>query len=85
MLEEKKKTKKIEKPKTDIEAMPSEIMGDPAAGEDLADPIKKEEWELPAPMAIPFQADRMPFGTIVDPLPDATPTYTPSGDMPPMM
>ena len=70
---EKKKRKTIERPQTDIEAMPEEI---------LSYPRLEEGWILSThtPTGI---LDGMAFpGSIVDPLPEDIPTFTPEGNSP---
>ena len=72
---EKKKKEKIERPTSDIEAMPTEIFTNPHAGED---------WIMPDHLpTLSYGTVELP-GVEVNPLPKDLPTYTPEGDTPRM-
>ena len=70
---EKKKKEKIERPESDIEAMPTEI---------FTNPHTTEEWIMPEHLPMRgYGTVKLP-GVEVDPLPFDLPTYTPEGDTP---
>lgn len=70
---EKKKRKTIERPQTDIEAMPEEF---------LTNPHLEEQWIFPPHLPMTAYGNITLPGSIVDPLPEDMPIFTPEGDTP---